>query len=342
MKILMLAPTPFFADRGCHMRILNIYLKLKRENNKVVLLTYPIGRNIIGIKTERVSKIFGYNKTSPGFSPYKPFLDLLMLFKGIKLMRKEKFDLVYAHLHEGLVIGLVLKLFFGKKVVYDAQGSLVGELSAHGTIKKKGLVSKGLFLIKKFISKRPDKIITSTSALKSFLEKKCLVKKSIEVIEDFPDKSLFNPKIKKANLKLPKNKKIVIYLGGLQLYKGIDYLLKAIPLVDKKVHFLIMGYPVEEAKKMAKELEIIDRITFTGPIKYEKAASYLKLGDISISPKTLESGEANAKVHNYLAVGLKVICFDNVENRKLIGDKGIYAKEKNVEDLARKINGVFR
>ncbi len=63
----MLAPTPFFADRGCHMRILNSYLKLKRENNEVVLLTYPIGRNIIGIKTERVSKIFGYNKTSPAF-----------------------------------------------------------------------------------------------------------------------------------------------------------------------------------------------------------------------------------------------------------------------------------
>ncbi len=256
-------------------------------------------------------------------------------------MRKEKFDLVYAHLHEGLAIGLMLKLFFGKKVVYDAQGSLVGELSAHGTIKKKGLVSKVLFSIEKFISKKPNEIITSTNALKDFLEKECLVKVPIKVVEDFPDESLFNPKVKKAKLSLPKNKKIVVYLGGLQLYKGIEYLLKAIPLVDKKVHFLLMGYPVDDAKRIAEELKITDRITFTGPIKYEEAASYLKLGDIAISPKTLESGEANAKVHNYLAVGLKVICFDTPENRKLIGNKGVYAKEKNITDLAKKINDFY-
>jgi len=346
LKILMLAPTPFFSDRGCHMRILNSYFRLERAKNEIILLTYPIGRNIDSLKIERIYNIPGYKKIEPGFSPYKPFLDFLMLIKGFNLMRKNKFDLIYAHLHEGLVIGLVLKLFFGKNVVYDAQGSLVGELSAQGTIKKQGLMSKVLFNIERYISNNPDEIITSTKALKEFLQNKCLVNKPIQVIEDFPDKKLFNSKIKSANLDLPKNKKIAVYLGGLQLYKGINYLLKAIPLVDKKVHFLIMGYPVDEAKKIAKELKILDRITFTGPIKYEEAASYLKLGDIAISPKTLESGEANAKIYNYIAMNLPIICFDMLETRQIQkeypGAKIIFAKEKDVDDLAEKISGVFK
>jgi len=74
-----------------------------------------------------------------------------------------------------------------------------------------------------------------------------------------------------------------------------------------------MGYPVEDCKKLAKELNVEDRITFTGKIPYEKASSYLKLGDLAVSPKTLESGEANAKLYNYLAMGLKVVCFDSKE-----------------------------
>ncbi len=344
--VLMLAPTPFFSDRGCHMRILNSYFRLEREGNKVILLTYPVGRNIKTLKIERVSNLLGYKKTEPGFSVYKPFLDLLMLFKCIKLMQKNKFDLIYAHLHEGLTIGIVLKILYDKKIVYDAQGSLVGELSAHGTIKKQGLVSKLLFGFEKYISNKPDEIITSTKALKEFLQEGCLVKKSIQVIEDFPDKNLFNSKIKPAKLTLPKDKKIVVYLGGLQMYKGISYLLRAIHLVDKKLHFLVMGYPVDEAKKMANELGIMDRITFTGPIKYEKAASYLKLGDIAISPKTLESGEANAKIYNYIAMELPIICFDMPETRKIQKEypkaKMTFAKEKDVKDLAKKINGAFR
>ena len=161
--------------------------------------------------------------------------------------------------------------------------------------------------------------------------------KKISVVKDIPDKSIFNTKVKPAKLNLPKNKKIVVYLGGLQLYKGISYLIQAIPYTNKKFHFLIMGYPIEDAQNLAKQLNVQDRITFTGKIPYEKAASYLKLGDVAVSPKTLESGEANAKIYNYLAMKLPVVCFDIPENRKILKAKGFYAKHKDVIDLARKI-----
>ena len=341
MKILMLAPTPFFSDRGCHIRVLNSYLRLQSEGHKVTLITYPIGRNIMNIKPIRTAHIPGYSKTSPGFSIYKPFLDMLLWKKAKKEMKKHSYDLIYAHLHEGALIGYFLKKKFGKKLIFDSQGSLTGELEVGGTLKKKSWMSKMVSKIEKFITKQPDEIITSTVGLKQFINNSLKINKKITVIKDFPDKSLFNKNVKIANFKLPKGKKIVVYLGGLQSYKGIDYLLKGIPHTDNKFHFLIMGYPLEHVKQMAKELKIEDRITLTGKIPYEKAPSYLKLGDIAVSPKTLESREANAKIYNYLAIDLPVVCFDMKETREIKKEfpkaKIFFAKDKDVKDLAKKI-----
>lgn len=341
-RILMLAPTPFFSDRGCHIRILNSYLKLKKEGNIINILTYPLGRDVLDTRPIRVSKIWGYKKTSPGFSLYKPFLDILMFNKAKKLMKEKEYDFIYAHLHEGALIGIWLKKKFGKKVIFDAQGSLTGELSSQETIKKRGLAYKIIWPIEKYITENSDEIITSTEGLKEFMKNNFKIDK-IKVEKDYPDKTLFNSRIKPVKLNLPKNKKIVVYLGGLQLYKGIDYLIKAIPLVNEKFHFLLMGYPIDDARKLAKKLGVENRITFTGAIPYERAASYLKLGDVAVSPKTLESGEANAKIYNYIAMNLPIVCFDMAETRQIKSEfpraKMHFAKERNIKDLAITING---
>jgi len=341
-KVLMIAPTPFFSDRGCHIRVLNSYLRLKEKNKDILLLTYPLGRDIKGVTAKRIIKLPTYNDVSPGFNIHKPFLDFLLLIKTITELLNNKYDLIYAHLHEGALIGLFTRPFFKLPVIFDAQGSLTGELVTNKTIKENSLMFKLLFKIEEFIVNKVDKIYTSTEGLKDFVEKNFNPKNKIKVIKDFPDKALFNPNVKPVDINLPKNKKIVVYLGGLQKNKGVDYLLKAIPYCSNKLHFLIMGYPVERVKKIIEKLNIEDRVTLTGRIPYEQAASYLKLGDVAVSPKTLESGEANAKLYNYLAMGLKVVCWDAPENRKILGKEGIYAEEKNIKDLTNKISANLR
>ena len=113
----------------------------------------------------------------------------------------------------------------------------------------------------------------------------------------------------------------------MQKNKGVFDLINAIPKIDKKYHFLLMGYPNEEAKKLAESLGISNRITFTGKIDYFKAGSYLKLGDYAISPKkTSDSLEANAKLYAYKAMGLKTYCYDTIENKDIIKGLGIYIK----------------
>ncbi len=339
-NILMLAPTPFFADRGCHIRVLNSYLKLKRQNANIVLLTYPIGRNIDDVKTIRIPKVYGYKKLAPGFSVYRPILDLILLIKTIEYVKKIKPGIIYCHLHEGALIGILVKIFFPNlKIIFDAQGSLSGELFSY---KKNRSILKYIFdFIEKYIVRRVDEILTSTKELRLHFIKYGILPDIIKVEEDAPDQTLFNKDIEpisRAELNIPDGKKVIAYLGGLQPNKGIQYLLDAVEKTDKNIHFLIMGYPLEYARKKITELNIENRVTLLGPIPYENAGSYLRTADAAVSPKIVEeTGEANAKLYIYKALGLPSVCFNTHENRLILGETGYYAANKDSSDLAVQI-----
>lgn len=338
-NILMIAPTPFFAERGCHVRILNSYYRLEREGNKIKILTYPIGRNIAGLDIERTIKVPGYRKLSPGFSIYKPFLDFLLLFKAIFKILFEKYDLIYCHLHEGAFIGIILNMLFKIDFIFDCQGSLTGELQSNKEIKSKKLI-RLLKKIEYWIVKKSPEIIVSNEQIKRIING--ITNREIHMIPDLPDKNVFNKKLKPIDIKGGENKFKVVYLGGLKRNKGIDYLLEAIPFTDKRIHFFIFGYPIEYVNSRIEDLDITSRVTILGPIKYEDAGRYLAIGDIAVSPKiTSTSGEANAKIYSYLATGLKVICFDTEENRKILGDMGYYSKVDDIKNFAKIINIAF-
>lgn len=340
-KVLMLAPTPFFADRGCHVRVLNAYLRLQRQGDDVTMLTYPIGRNIDGVKTLRVMPLPGYSKTGVGFSWYRPVLDALLFFKAISELRNSRYDYVYGHLHEGALIGIMLRLLFRKKVVFDAQGSLTKEMQSHSGVKEGGVIASLLKKVERWITEKPDEIITSSHELESFFRENYRIRGKISTIKDYPDTSIYHPNVECASISFPEGKLIAAYLGGLQPYKGIEYLLKAIPHVDERFHFLIMGDPPEIWFDLVKKLGIEKRITFTGSVKYDEAPRYLKLAKVGLAPKTLESKETNGKIYQYAAMGLPTVCFDIPENREILSGEnmtGYFAKEKDVEDFARLIN----
>ena len=341
-NILMIAPTPFFADRGCHVRILNSCYRLQRRGFEVTILTYPIGRNIPDCSIERISKIPGYKKLDPGFSLFKPFLDLLLLIKGFTLLIRKNYDHLYCHLHEGAFIGIILSKLFNKLFIFDCQGSLSGELKTNNEVKSLWLL-KVTEKIEDWIYKQSNTIIVSNESIKTMISKSSGYEKEISVIPDYPDINVFNRNIKPIDLGIENNKYIVVYLGGLNKNKGIDYLLEAIPLTNENIYFLILGYPLEYVEKRINDLELLSRVKLLGPIKYEKAGQYLANGHIAISPKiTDESGEANAKLFSYISVGLKVICFDSEENRMILENNGYFAKQGDVKDLAKQIDYSYK
>jgi hypothetical protein len=53
LRILMIAPTSFFLDYGCHVRILEEARVLQRLGHQVTIATYYLGRDIPGLEIVR-------------------------------------------------------------------------------------------------------------------------------------------------------------------------------------------------------------------------------------------------------------------------------------------------
>ena len=90
MKILHIAPTPFFADRGCHIRILGEIKHLQSLGHAVVLATYHIGQDINNLDIHRIINIPWYKKFEAGGSWHKLYLDIFLLWTSIRAFLKLK------------------------------------------------------------------------------------------------------------------------------------------------------------------------------------------------------------------------------------------------------------
>jgi len=347
--IIMIAPTPFFADRGCHVRIYEEARVLQKLGNKVVIYTYHNGRDVAGINTRRIINIPWYNKLEAGPSYHKLYLDFLLLLKLITLGIYEKANIIHAHLHEGALLGKIYKKFKRLPLIFDFQGSLTGELVDHNFLRNRSFFFRFMRKVENSINSSADAIVVSSANSANLLEKELNIKKNkIFVVPDGVNVDEFNrhgdiTHLKKK-LNLPLDKKIVVYLGLLNKYQGLDCLLEAINYVlkkDKNVHFLIMGYPnVEKYKEIAREKKIACAVTFTGRIDYRKASQYLSLGDVAVSPKISKS-ESNGKLYNYMALGLPTVVFDTPVNREILGESGIYAQLGNPISLAEKLEMIL-
>jgi glycosyltransferase involved in cell wall biosynthesis len=337
----MIAPTPFFSDRGCHVRIYEEARALIAMGYRVDLVTYHLGRDMEGIPTARIGAVPWYKKLGPGPSWHKPYLDVLLFFKALTVARRDRPRVIHAHLHEGALIGIMLGRVLRLPVLFDCQGSLTTEMIDHGFIRDGSLLYKIFLRIERMINSWADFIITSSNAGAEEIKTKWnLSTQRVEAVIDGVDTVIFRPYSReeaRRQLGLPSELPIVVFLGVLNRYQGVDLLLETIGLMKGRgapPHFLIMGFPEEKYRKKAVHMGIDDLVTFTGKVDYGRAPLYLCAGDIAVSPK-ISLTEANGKLLNYMACGLPTIAFDNPVNTEILGDKGVFARFGDPHDLAR-------
>jgi glycosyltransferase involved in cell wall biosynthesis len=293
-----------------------------------------------GVRVVRTPHIPWYNKLEAGPSWHKPYLDILLLWKSLAEARSFHPHLIHAHLHEGALIGSVLKFLLRIPLLFDYQGSLTGESLNHGFFEKKSLLTNIFTWCERYIDRRADFIITSSDQGRQELVRDWgTPSERVTNLIDGVDTEVFHPYSQsesRRELGIPDNVKLVVYLGLFNRYQGIDLLLEAIALIKAKyseVRFLLMGFPDEEYRRKAKEIGIDDVVVFTGRIRYERAAFLLSAGDIAVSPKLAQT-EANGKIFNYMACGLPTVAFDSNINREILGDTGIYVAHGNTSALA--------
>ncbi len=349
--VLHIAPTPFFANRGCHIRILNEVQSLVQQGQRVIICTYGLGGDVSGIDIRRTISLPGYTKTSAGFSPYRFIADFFLFFLVLKTAFIERPAVLHGHLHEGGAIGwLVGRILFWRKmrVVMDVQGSLSGELKAYGHFRKIPFLLRFFYDVERFICLLPDVIFCSSPASQNFLVSRCAVpaEKIILLTDVVPD-LFFQPKEKnlmRQKKGVPLQKDVVVYSGSLLAGKGVDIFLAAVEKVvtiHPEWFFVFLGYPVEWLQREVQKRGMQQRVLVAGEVSYLQLAEWLAVADVAVDPKNAVSGEASGKILHYMASGLPVVCFDLPNNRGLLEENCFYAADVSAHGLAQALELAF-
>lgn len=338
-RVLMIAPTSFFLDYGCHVRILEEARVLQSFGHRVKIVTYPLGRNLSGLDIERTLPIPFRSHSEVGPSRSKIIIDVLLALKTLQTALVFKPHIVHAHLHEGALIGGAISRLLRIPLVFDFQGSMTSEIIDHRFL---GQNSKLIPLIRGMewnINRLPQKILTSSRNAAHLLTDKFNVPSDkILILTDNADASAFGPVQdgKRATqmhelqtrLGIPDGHSIIIYIGLLDTYRGTDVLLDAAAQLlahRSNTHFVIIGFPnIERYQVRAHELGIDHHVSFPGRVPYEDVPSWLSLGDVAVEPK-MSATEAAGKVLNYMAMALPVVAFDIPVMHEYLGDLGVFA-----------------
>lgn len=191
----------------------------------------------------------------------------------------------------------------------------------------------------------PEYTVGSNGSVSDFLVQEMHLPKSrVETVIDGVHTDFFAPKGNETALRtklgIAAETPVVLYTGALLKSKGIDFLWPAIPHVlakNPEVVFVIVGYPVEDSKATVEALGVAHKVIFLGQVDYFQLPDFLYLADLAVDPKLDEAGEASGKIINYMGAALPIVCFAGPNNRKFLGDNGIFARSGDSQDLAEKI-----
>jgi glycosyltransferase involved in cell wall biosynthesis len=345
--ILMIAPTSFFSDYGCSVRILEEARILQKLGQKVTIVTYYKGRDLPDLEIVRTRPVPWREEYEVGSSRHIIGFDALLSWTSLKLASRQRFDLIHAHIHEGALIGGVLSRLKRVPLVFDFQGSMTAEMVDHNFLNPNGRWYKLAYGLERRINRLAHVILTSSQHGARLLEDQFdNDPQRIHAVPDAVNLDSFQPggglsqaerAAFKAALGIPPGRPVVAYLGLLTEYQGAGKLLQAAVELRRRgveAHVLVMGYPnVVFYQRMASALGLEGWVTFTGKIPYEQAPRYLALGDVAVAPK-MSSTEGSGKILNYMAMALPTVAFDVPVSREFLGGLGVYAELGNPHALA--------
>lgn len=323
MRVLFLAPQPFFQERGTPIA-LKMLLEALTSNSKtplqIDLLTYAEGDTISipEVNHLRIPSIGGLAGIRPGISIKKLLYDLIFLVSAIRLVLSSKKSVPYHLIHtveEAVFIGWFLKIIFGVPFVYDMDSSL----SKQVTEKWSWLAPLrwALEKLENMAIRSAISVIPVCGALERQARKAGA--KNIILLRDVPLGDELTAQVVATPLRqsynIPMDHALGLYVGNLEFYQGIELLLDSVRELpkDTKLSLVIVGGPEKKAAELAASFknEAI-QVIFTGPQPLNALPSLLNQADILVSPR-LVGNNTPMKIYSYLAAG-KAIIATNIES----------------------------
>jgi glycosyltransferase involved in cell wall biosynthesis len=174
--------------------------------------------------------------------------------------------------------------------------------------------------IEHFSMPKADRIIVVASKMKKVLHKDYNIPENkIVWIENGANTDLFKPMdAKKARneLNLDQSEHYICFVGQFWRTLGIDCLIKSLPYILEKcpqTRFLVVGGGgiKEELIELAEQLNVSDKVIFTGIVPYHRVPLYINASDICVAPfikkRNERTGVSALKIYEYGACGKPIV-----------------------------------
>ncbi|MBI2887272.1 MAG: glycosyltransferase, partial [Chloroflexi bacterium] len=157
-----MAPTSFFADYGCHVRILEETRALQKLGHQVAICTYHTGHDLAGLDIRRAMNTPWQKTVQVGSNLHKLYYDALLALKAAQAAFQVRPSVVHAHLHEGALIGYLVSRMLRVPLVFDFQGSLTSEMLDHHFLRADSVFFRPLQRLERLINHMADRVVTSS------------------------------------------------------------------------------------------------------------------------------------------------------------------------------------
>lgn len=319
MKILFLAPHPFYRERGTPIAVNLLLRALSEQGHQVDVLTYHIGTDVAyaGVTLHRIPRIAGIRNVPPGFSFRKLICDFRMLFKARQMAAHGNYQIVHA-VEESAFIALLLKKRFGIPYVFDMDSSMPTQLVEKYPALR--LFAPAMRRIEGIAVRQALAIVAVCDALAElaagYKAHRVFLLRDVSLLEfGAPPAPEDNREALRQELGI--SGFCFMYIGNLEKYQGIDLMLEAFAQLAREGHaeganLTIVGgaaADIAHYQRMASQLGIAKQTVFTGPQPVARMAALFQATDALVSPR-IHGNNTPMKIYSYMASNRPILATD--------------------------------
>ena len=345
MKILLIAPQPFFEKRGTPLAVSVISRALSELGHEIDLVTYHIGEPWFcpSVVHHRACRVPFINSVKKGLSAVKLFLDIFVALKALVLLSKSRYDGIHG-VEEGAMMGVVLKSIFGLPLIYDMDSSIPEQIrDSRSRVWCRGPVMRLAECLENWTIRHSDLILAVCPALQqrvAMISPDTLVSvlEDIPVVEKAPASMAADMERIREELATG-NAPCVVYTGTFENYQVIDLLLDCIPFVvraQQNVLFILVGGQADQLDAVQRQVDtraLGRNVRVVGRRPMEEMPAFMALADVLVSPRTLGSNTP-MKLYSYLQSGTPVVATRLLTHTQVLSDAVAVLPEATPEKFA--------
>jgi glycosyltransferase involved in cell wall biosynthesis len=344
MRILMIAPEPFFEPRGTPFSEYHRIRALLDLGHTVDLVTYPFGKDVAlpGLRIFRAARPPFITHVRIGPSPAKVFLDMTLMMTALNRARQDGYDAVHSH-EEGAAIGVLISSILRVPHLYDMHSSLPQQLDNFAF--SRSSVLRWMFQVLERIAIKRSRVTIVICPHLEETAKKVVPEARTVLIENAPGSGDApvegSGRTVRTSLGLDAATPLVLYTGTFEPYQGLDLLFAASKIVGARrpdVRFVLAGGKPQQVATARAQAGALggERLIFTGELPAEAIPSYLDAADVLVSPRS-SGTNTPLKIYQYLRSGRAIVATRLLTHTQVLSDEVAILTAATAEDFARGI-----